>query len=392
MRTEPFTVAIPQDDLDDLQRRLAHARWSPELDNDDWRYGTSARYLRELVEHWRSGFDWRAQERAMNQLPQFRTTLDGTPIHFIHRRGQGPAPMPLLLGHGWPWTFWDFQKVIEPLADPARFGGDAGDAFDVVVPSLPGYAFSTPLATTGLNFWRTADLWVTLMAGLGYPRFAAQGGDWGALVAAQLGHKYADRLYGVHLHFLTPLGQFSGRSLEASEFAADEQHLLEINRRFVRDGSGYASIQGTRPQTLAHALDDSPIGLCAWLVEKRRAWSDCGGDVERVFSKDDLLTTVSLYWLTRSFGSSARYYYEAVHHPWRPSHDRQPVVEAPTGVAIFPRDVVQMPRRWTERYYRVERYTVMPGGGHFAPMERPDLLIEDVRAFFRPLRSTVRHV
>jgi pimeloyl-ACP methyl ester carboxylesterase len=295
--------------------------------------------------------------------------------------------MPLLLGHGWPWTFWDFQKVIEPLADPARFGGDAGDAFDIVVPSLPGYAFSTPLAVTGLNFWRTADLWVTLMEGLGYPKFAAQGGDWGAMVAAQLGHKHADRLYGVHLHFLTPLGHFGGKSVEPSDFADDERHLLDGNRLFMADGSGYARIQGTRPQTLAHGLDDSPVGLCAWLVEKRRSWSDCGGDVERVFSKDDLLTTVCLYWLTRSFGSSARYYYEAARHPWRPSHDRLPVVEAPTGVAAFPRDVIHMPRRWTERYYRLERYTSMPSGGHFAPMEQPERLIDDLRSFFRPLRT-----
>ncbi|HEY0479510.1 MAG TPA: alpha/beta fold hydrolase [Kofleriaceae bacterium] len=387
MQAEPFHIAIPQADLDDLQRRLAHARWSPELDNDDWRYGTSGRYLRELVDYWQTGFDWRAQERAMNQLPQFRASIDGTPIHFVHRRGRGPAPMPLLLGHGWPWTFWDFQKLIEPLADPARFGGDPGDAFDVVVPSLPGYTFSTPLARSGINFWRTADLWVTLMDGLGYARFAAQGGDWGALVAAQLGHKYADRLYGVHLHFLTPLGQFGGRSVDASDYAEHERDLLDGNRRFVRDGSGYAGIQSTRPQTLAHGLDDSPIGLCAWLIEKRRAWSDCDGDVERVFSKDDLLTTVGLYWLTRSFGSSARYYYEAVHDPWRPSHDRQPVVEAPTGVAVFPRDVVRMPRRWIERYYRLERYTEMSSGGHFAPMERPDALIDELRSFFRPLRA-----
>lgn len=390
MQANPFQIAIPQADLDDLRRRLAHARWPPELDNDDWRYGISGRYLRELVAYWRDGFDWRVQERAMNRLPQFRASIHGTPIHFVHRRGRGPAPMPLLLGHGWPWTFWDFQKIIEPLADPTAFGGDAEDAFDVVVPSLPGYTFSTPLAVTGLNFWRTADLWVTLMTGLGYERFAAQGGDWGALVAAQLGHKYADRLYGVHLHFLTPLGHFGGRSVDASEFAADEQHLLEGNRRFLRDGSGYAAIQGTRPQTLAHALDDSPVGLCAWLVEKRRAWSDCGGDVERVFSKDDLLTTVSLYWLTRSAGSAARYYYEAMHDPWQPSHDAEPVVQAPTGVAVFPADVVHMPRRWIGRYYRLERYTVMSGGGHFAPMERPELLIDELRAFFRPLRAAMR--
>jgi pimeloyl-ACP methyl ester carboxylesterase len=386
MHIEPFQVAIPDADLDDLRARLERTRWSPEYANDDWRYGARGDYLRELVAHWLTRFDWRAQERAINAVAQFRTSIDGIPIHFVHVRGKGPRPIPLLLGHGWPWTFWDLKKVIGPLSDPAAHGGDPGDAFDVVVPSLPGYAFSTPLTVPGINFWRTADLWVQLMERLGYPRFAAQGGDWGALVAAQLGHKHADRLIGVHLHFCTPLTAFAGRLLDASEYG-DEPHLFEHNTRFQRDERGYASIQSTRPQTLAHALDDSPVGLCAWLVEKRRSWSDCGGDVERVFTRDELLTTVCLYWLTRSFGSSARFYYETAHHPWRPSHDRQPVVEAPTGVARFPRDVIVMPRRWIERYYNLQRYTEMPRGGHFAPMEEPALLVDELRSFFRPLRG-----
>jgi len=309
------------------------------------------------------------------------------PIHFVHARGVGPRPMPLLLGHGWPWTFWDFQKVLGPLHDPAAFGGDPEDAFDVVAPSLPGYAFSTPLTVPGINFWRTADLWVALMEGLGYRRFAAQGGDWGGLVAMQLGHKYADRVIGVHLHFVATLSAFGGKRVDASEYGPDEQDVLAANRRFARDGGGYMALQATRPQTLAHGLEDSPVGLCSWLVEKRRSWSDCGGDVERRFSKDDLLTTVSLYWLTRSFGSSARFYYEAAHHPWRPAHDRTPVVEAPTGVAVFPRDVLRMPRGWTERYCNVQRYAVMPAGGHFAPMEEPERLVDEIRRFFRPLRA-----
>lgn len=386
MDIEPFRIAIADEELDDLAARLARVRSPVEVANDDWSYGTNGAYLRELVDHWRHRFDWRAQERAMNQLPHFRTTVDGIPIHFVHVRGAGPRPMPILLGHGWPWTFWDFQKVIGPLHDPAAFGGSPEDAFDVIVPSLPGYTFSTPLTTPGINYWRTADLWVALMNGLGYPRFAAQGGDWGGLVAMQLGHKYAERIIGVHLHFVMPLTARAGKSVEDA-FGPDEQDMLAANRRFARDGSGYSSIQATRPQTLAHALEDSPVGLCAWLVEKRRSWSDCGGDVERRFSKDDLLTTVSLYWLTRSYGSSARFYYEAAHHPWRPSHDRTPVVEAPTAIAVFPRDVLRMPRAWTERYCNVQRYTNMPVGGHFAPMEEPARLIDDIRAFFRPLRG-----
>jgi pimeloyl-ACP methyl ester carboxylesterase len=382
----PFHIAIGDDDLRDLATRLERVRWPPELGNDDWRYGTSGAYLRELVDYWRDRFDWRAQEHAINQVPQFKTAIDGVPIHFVHLRGKGPRPIPLLLGHGWPWTFWDFHKVFGPLHDPAAHGGSPDDAFDIVAPSLPGYTFSTPLTTTGINFWRTADLWVELMAALGYPRFAAQGGDWGAFVAMQLGHKYADRLIGTHLHFVSPLSVFGRKAVDPADYAPDEQDGLARSRQFVREGSGYASVQSTRPETLAHALEDSPVGLCSWLVDKRRAWSDCGGDVERRFTKDELLTSVSLYWLTRSFASSARFYYETAHHPWQPSHPRAPVVEAPTGVAVFPGDIVRMPRKWIERYCNVARYTVMPRGGHFAPMEEPELLVDDIRALFRPLR------
>jgi pimeloyl-ACP methyl ester carboxylesterase len=390
MQIQPFRIAIPDDDLRDLQQRLERVRWPDEPPDADWRYGTRGDYLRELVAHWRERYDWRAHERTINQVPQFRAEISGTPIHFVHLRGVGPRPIPLLLGHGWPWTFWDFQKVLGPLHDPAAHGGSPEDAFDIVAPSLPGYAFSTPLTATGINFWRTADLWVELMDALGYPRFAAQGGDWGAFVAMQLGHKYADRILGVHLHFVSPLSTFGGKAIDASDYGPDEQDALARNRHYARAGSGYASVQATRPQTLAHALEDSPVGLCSWIVDKRRAWSDCGGEVERRFSKDELLTTVSLYWLTRSFGSSARFYYETMHHPWQPSHPRSPVVEAPTAVAVFPADIIRMPRAWTERYCNVQRYTVMPAGGHFAPMEEPERLVEDIRAFFRPLRAASR--
>jgi pimeloyl-ACP methyl ester carboxylesterase len=256
-----------------------------------------------------------------------------------------------------------------------------------VVPSLPGYGFSNPLQVAGINFWRTADLWVLLMRDvLGYSRFASAGGDWGALVTEQLGHKHAQHLIGAYLHFLIPLSVFSGEPLPEN-FALEEEHWAARNARFFSEGSGYSALQSTRPQTLAVALNDSPAGLCSWLLEKRRAWSDCGGDVERRFSKDDLCTAFTLYWVTESFGTSARYYYEARHHPWQPSHDRQPVVEAPTGVAVFPGEIAMMPRQWAERYCDLRRWTVMPSGGHFAPAEEPERLVEDLRAFFRPLRA-----
>jgi len=291
------------------------------------------------------------------------------------------------MSHGWPWTFYDFHKIIGPLADPAAFGADPADAFDVVVPSMPGYGFSTPLAATGINYWRTADLWAVLMRDvLGYKKFAAQGGDWGALTSAQLGRKYAELLYGVHIHLLVPLSAFLGKMPDASLYGPGEEEWHKRTMKFFTEGSGYSAIQLTRPQTIAFGLNDSPAGLCSWLLEKRRAWSDCGGDVESRFTRDELLTTMTLYWATQSYGTSARYYYEAIHNPWRPAHDRHPVVEAPTTAAVFRNEIIMMPRRWAESYYNLKRWTVFDSGGHFAPMEEPVKLVEDIRAFFRPLR------
>jgi pimeloyl-ACP methyl ester carboxylesterase len=383
---EPFTIDIPEATLTDLRDRLARTRWPEDFGNDDWQYGTNLSYLKSLVAYWLDGFDWRAQEKAMNAFSHFRTTIEDVPIHFIYEKGKGPNPTPLILSHGWPWTFWDLYKVIRPLTDPAAFGGDPKDAFDVIVPSLPGYGFSTPLRKTGFNFWRTADLWVKLMQDvLGYSKFAAEGGDWGALITAQLGHKYADRLIGTYVHLLAPLDVFFSSPPGRSEFGPEEAGWFEKNLQFLTAGSGYSAIQATKPQTLTYGLDDSPVGLAAWLVEKRRGWSDCDGDVEKRFTKDELLTSCTLYWVTQSFGTSARYYYECTHNPWRPSHDRKPVVESPTGVGLF-KDVMMQPRRWAEQYYNLQHVTTMPRGGHFAPMEEPELLVEDVRTFFRGLR------
>jgi pimeloyl-ACP methyl ester carboxylesterase len=387
-RVDRFAVDVPQAVLDDLRDRLARTRWADEVDNDDWRYGANGAVLRELADYWLHGYDWRAREAEMNRLAQFRTTIDQVPVHFVHERGKGPAPIPLLLNHGWPWTFWDFRKVIGPLTDPAAYGGDPADAFDVIAPSLPGYGFSTPLRTPGHNFWTTADLWAQLMTRLGYDRFATQGGDWGAFVSSQLGHKYADRLIGLHIHLLAPLDTFSGGKPASADYAPEEQPWLKRNRAFAAQEMGYFELQRTKPQTLAWGLEDSPVGLLAWLVEKRRTWSDCAGDVFRRFSRDDLLDTATLYWATRSFGSAARYYYEAAHNPWTPSHDRSPRVEAPTAVAVFPREVLLLPRAWAERTYDLRRWTPMPAGGHFAPMEEPEALVADIRAFFRTLRNS----
>jgi pimeloyl-ACP methyl ester carboxylesterase len=384
MQKEPFRVAVSEEALTDLRERLARTRWPEEIGNDQWQYGTNLTYLKELATYWRTTYDWRQHERAMNAFHHYRVTIDGQPIHFIHEPGHGPKPMPLILTHGWPWTFWDFHKVIRPLTDPAAFGGDPHDAFDIVVPSLPGFGFSTPLAKIGIAIREVSSRWVTLMREvLGYQRFAAQGGDIGSIVSTDLGHAFAEHLIGVHLSMAIPL---SMELPPESDYGAEEKSGFAKTQHFFAEERGYAAIQGTKPQTVSYGLTDSPVGLCAWILEKRRTWSDCHGEVERRFTKDELLTTMTLYWVTGTIGTSFRSYYERRHHPWQPVHQRTPVVEAPTAVAVFPGDIIRMPHRWAERYYNLNRWTVMPQGGHFAPMEEPDHLVEDIRTFFRQFR------
>jgi pimeloyl-ACP methyl ester carboxylesterase len=383
---EPFEIAIDEAVLQDLRHRLRNTRFAPDFGNDGWAYGTNGDYLRALITYWAEAYDWRRHERAMNEFAHFRTVIDEVPVHFIHERGVGPKPMPLIMTHGWPWTFWDLQKVIRPLADPAAFGGDPADAFDVIVPSLPGFGFSSPLTTPGINFVRTADLWMKLMRMLGYETFAAQGGDFGAFVTAQLGHKYAGSVLGIHIHLAGPLGMITGGMPDDSMFGPGEEHWPAANALFFDQESAYSRLQSTKPQSLAYGINDSPVGLAAWLLEKRRRWSDCGGDVERRFSKDDLLTSMTLYWATQTFGTAARFYAEARRNPWTPSHDRKPVVQAPTAVLLFENDIVKLPRRWAEGYYNLQRWNVAPVGGHFVPMEEPEILVNDLRAFYRDLR------
>ncbi|MBJ19264.1 MAG: epoxide hydrolase [bacterium] len=387
-RAIPFEIDIPESRLSDLRQRLESIHWAPDLDNDDWRYGTNGAYLRELVEYWLGTYDWRKQERAMNAYDHFRVDLDGCPIHFIHAKGRGPAPRPLILSHGWPWTFWDFERVIGPLSDPAAHGGDPADAFDVIVPSLPGFGFSTPLCKTGVNWWRTADLWASLMRDvLGYERFCAHGGDWGSLVTLQLGHRYPDRVHGVHITGIAPLDIFSGERpwaigglLESMGEDSDERaEMLAWERKFA----SHVAVQHLDPQTLAFAMHDSPLGLCAWILERRRSWGDCGGNVESRFSKDQLLTTMMIYWLTDSFVSTVRFYHEASADPWRPDHDRIPVVEAPTGITLFDPDKPPGEMEWSQQYFNRQFFRSHPRGGHFAPAEEPEILIEDLREMFR---------
>ena len=382
MHVEPFRIHVPDATLADLRERLARTRFPDEIAGGGWTYGTNLSYLRDLVAYWRDRFDWRAAEARLNALPQFRADVDGLGIHFIHVRGVGPAPFPLVITHGWPGSVAEFLKIIGPLTDPARHGGDPADAFDVVAPSMPGYGFSDRPSAPGMDAERIAGLWAKLMHGLGYARFGAQGGDWGAMVSTYLGARHADVVAGIHLNMVIAFPPDPANPVDG--LTQEEVIDLLPAQEFLKEETGYQRIQGTKPQTLGYALTDSPAGLAAWIVEKFRTWSDCDGDVERRFTKDDLLTNVTLYWVTETITSSMRLYYEMIHADKFPPRDVR--VEVPTGCAIFPREILKPPRAWVERLYDVRRWTRMPRGGHFAAMEEPELLVDDVRAFFRPLR------
>ncbi|MGH7392177.1 MAG: epoxide hydrolase family protein [Candidatus Rokuibacteriota bacterium] len=378
----PFAIAVPDAVLGDLRARLERVRWPDEAPGEPWRYGTDLAYMKALCAYWRDAYDWRAQEAALNRARQFTVELGGVPLHFIHEPGVGPRPMPLLLSHGWPGSIVEFQRLIPLLADPARFGGDPADAFTVVAPSLPGYAFSFRPDQPRLGVNAIADVFAALMSDvLGYRRFAAQGGDWGAFVTSRLGYAHADRVAGIHVTLLAVR-----RDTRAAADASEEE--LEFHRqleRWLREETGYQWIQGTKPQTLAYALTDSPVGLAAWIVEKFRTWSDCGGDPERRFTKDVLLTNVMLYWITGAIGSSFWPYYDRFHTPWPIPDGAQ--IRVPAAYAAFPHEIIRPPRSLAERVYAdLRRWTPMPAGGHFAALEEPEALAADIRAFFRDLR------
>jgi microsomal epoxide hydrolase len=381
MTPRPFTLHVPDEVLTDLRARLTRVRWPDEAPGSGWSHGTSLAYMKELVDYWRDTYDWRAHERRLNGWRQFTVELGGIDLHFIHEPGVGPAPLPLVLSHGWPGSIVEFERLIPLLTDPARFGGDPADAFTVVAPSLPGYALSFRPGQPRLGVVKMANLFASLMTDvLGYRRFAAQGGDWGAFITSCLGLAYPDRLAGIHVNLLAVRRDQTPPAKPTEE----EKTYLEQLGRWMREETGYMQIQGTKPQTLAYGLTDSPVGLAAWIVEKFRTWSDCGGDVERRFSKDTLLTNVMLYWVTGAIGSSFWPYYARAHSAW-PIGEQRPV-KVPTAYASFPREILHPPRSWAERVYDIRRWTMMPAGGHFAALEEPEALAADIRAFFRDLR------
>lgn len=363
----PFRIAVPDGDLTDLRERLSRTRWPERECVPDWTQGIPLDYTRELAAYWADGYDWRAREAALNRFDQFATDIDGVDIHFIHQRCANPDALPLIITHGWPGSIVEFLKVIEPLAEN----------FHVVCPSLPGYGFSGKPTAAGWNIERIATAWDILMKRLGYARYGAQGGDWGAAVTTQIGRNASgDGGNGcIAIHTNMPIAMPTPEAM--ADPTAGEQAALEALIHHQRWGMGYSEEQSTRPQTLGYGLVDSPVAQMAWIVEKFWAWTDCDGHPENVLSRDELLDNVMLYWATASGASSARLYWESFKN--LAEGDR---VEVPTGIAAFPKEILRAPRRWCEPKYNITHWTDMPRGGHFAAFEQPELFVDDVRTFF----------
>lgn len=372
----PFRIAVPDAVLDDLQARLARTRFPDQIPDTGWSLGTDGAYLRELVAYWQDGYDWRAEEAKLNAWDHFTTEIDGQNLHFLHARSKHEDAFPLVITHGWPGSILEFQKILPLLTDPEAHGGRAADAFHVVCPSMPGYGFSGPTRERGWDPRRIAAAETQLMERLGYTRYGAQGGDWGAMVTSQIGALDPAHCAGIHLNMVIAIPQEGELGEREQGWAADTQ-------AFQTRETGYQQIQGTKPQTLGIGLNDSPAGLCSWIVEKFRTWSDCGGDIESVFSKDELLTNVMIYWVTETINSSIRLYCEVMQGGAAIPTEK---VEVPTGCAIFPREIYKAPLAWAKAMYNVTHYEVYEKGGHFAAMEQPELLAGDLRSFFATVR------
>lgn len=371
-----------------MKDRIRHTRWPDDWANQYGHYGVERTWLQDLSAYWSDEFDWRAQEEEINRLPHFTADLDGFPIHFAHVRGKGPNPIPLILTHGWPWTFWDWKDVIGPLTDPEAYGLDPRVSFDVVVPSLPGYGFSTPLKQTGVTVRRVAALWVRLMREvLGYDKFAAAGGDWGSMITSEMGHASPEPLLGVHLA-MPMIPGYNPTLLTEEDFASDESWMWQRHAEATPLIASHLTVHMHEPQTLAYALSDSPVGLAAWIWARRQMWSD-GSDPVEVFGRDFLCTTASIYWLTNTIGTSMRFYRDHFGQPWNPLSQGRKTITVPTAFAIAPKELVMMPRRIAAERTNLAHWEILPAGGHFGPAENPRQFIDSYRAFFGMLTDKI---
>ena len=374
----PFRIAVPDAVLIDLKSRLYNTRWPEAELVDDWSQGAPLEWIKEVCGYWAEQYNWRKREAALNRFAQFTTDIDGLGIHFIHVRSPHSQAMPLIVTHGWPGSVVEFHKVIEPLVDPVAYGGNAADAFHVVCPSLPGFGFSAKPTTAGWGVDRIARAWAVLMDRLSYARYGAQGGDWGSAVTTALGALDPDHCAGIHITLA-----MGARPNVGEQPTPEEARALKGMKYYADWDSGYSKQQSTRPQTLGYALTDSPSGQAAWILEKFWAWTDCNGHPENIFTRDELLDNVMLYWVTASAASSARLYWESFGSKRRTAH----IVKVPTGVAVFPKEIVTPVRKWMEASYtNITHWNEMPRGGHFAAFEQPELFVGEVRDFFRKLR------
>jgi microsomal epoxide hydrolase len=401
MNIQPMKVDVPQAVLDDLRERLLRVRWPNEIPDSGWDYGTNLGYMKELVDYWLNEYDWRTEERRLNQFSHYKADVGELGIHFVHEKGQGPNPMPLLMMHGYPWSVATLYQIIPMLTDPASCGGDSEDAFTVIAPSLCGFCLSDPPLEKGFSFPQHADKFHELMVdGLDYQRYGLEGGDWGGIIAWPYGYNYPDELIGIHINYMgirmrdeVPPEErdpnlIRGVGLQGAPIKPQDPDQLRFwkaaEHYWLYEGA-YAHTNMTRPQSLSYAMTDSPVGLAAWFIEKFRAWSDWDDDFETLFSKDELITNIMLYWVPNTFCSAIRIYYESHHHPWRVKPGDK--VKVPTGVAAFPKDIVPIIKSQAEKYFNVARFNEFPRGGHFAIHEKAEVLAADIRDFFRPLRE-----
>ena len=381
----PFTIEIPDQDIDDLKNRLRNTRMPDQLNGISWEYGTDRDYLQSLLDYWLNEFDWRKQEATLNRFDQYVTTVGTDSLHFIHQRSDNPDAIPLLVVHGWPGSVSEFTKILDPLTSPERNGGNATDAFHVVAPSLPGFGFSGKPAERGYSPEKIGLVLAGLMEKLGYEKYGIAGGDWGAIINRHIANHYPDRLIGMHTNMILASAPQDEQLRDA--VTEQESEARDARIAYMRTERAYQDIQGTKPQSLGVGLNDSPAGLAAWIVEKFHGWTDipqgADGNMDDYFSKDELLTNISIYWFTQTITSSARIYYESRNNPPIKAME---YINVPTGAAIFPAEIFITPRAWADASYDIRQWSVMPRGGHFAALQVPELYTQDVRTFFSQLR------